>query len=445
MIYALYKPYAQQDYGKLNSYLSLYRKIYVSVFAVMLCGGLIMSFFLPSLIRPEEFLADTYLIYYLFLANSVIGYLFAYKRSILLVKEKGYYVTNIQSVTALLLSLTNMLILAYTKSYLLYLCHQILFTILNNVLINYFANKESIAFNAFEPTPLTKEELTGLKENVFGSFLSKIASVAVLGTDNILISTLINLKTVAIYSNYAVLTSLVNALMASLTQPLMASVGGMLHQKNSSKEAALRLFERHTFAIFGCNYVLSLMFLSQVNTFMTLWLGQSFVLPFEVVLLLTANLYLYNSRQTLFLFINAYGLYRYEKVKSILEAVLNLLFSILLVLVFKLGLFGIILGTFLSTLCSPIIIEPIFVFKHGFQLSPLMYWKRTLHYYAFFVVSVMGVLWFNHLIHFPKTWLGFLVGVVSNLMVVFGLLLCFSYRTPYFKAFLAKYKKINVR
>lgn len=444
MIYALYKPYAQKDYGKVNSYLQLYRRIYLYIFAVISSGGLIVSFFLPRLIKPEEFLPDTFLVYFLFLANAAIGYLFTYKRSILLVKEKGYYITTIQSLTAIATSVLNFLILITTKNYILYLCNQIFFTMVTNLLINYFSIREGKVFKEVSPVSLTLDEKVSLRENVVGSFLSKVASVVVLGTDNILISTFINIKTIAIYSNYIILTGLINTLMSSFTQPIMASVGGSLHKKETTTQSALDLFEFHTFSIFVFNVVFSLVFMVQVNPFMRLWVGEQFLLPMEIVVLLTLNVYLYNSRQTLFLFINAYGLYKYEKLKSILEAILNLVLSILLASTFGLGLFGIILGTFLSTLCVPIIIEPIFVFKNGFKLTPLVYWKMTIKYYFFFIVSALVLLGIRYLFDFPKTWLGFVGSGLMNTAIVLGLVILAFHRNPNFKLFLEKFHLLKL-
>lgn len=443
MIYALYKPYAQQDYGKVNSYLELYKKIYLYIFGAILSGGIVVSFFLPRLIRAEEFLPDTFLVYFLFLANSVIGYLFTYRRSILLVKEKGYYITTIQSIVAVITSLVNVLILVTTKNYILYLCNQILFTMVLNIVINYFANQEGQIFKMASNVPLSIQEKMSLKENIVGSFLSKVASVVVTGTDNILISTFINIKTVAIYSNYIILTGLINTLMSSFTQPIMASVGATLYQKETTRDSALELFEFHTFSIFVFNFIFSLVFMIQVNPFIALWVGDSFVLPLNVVVLLTFNVYLFNSRQTLFLFVNVYGLYRYEKLKAVLEAILNLGLSILFVFTFKLGLFGIILGTFLSTLCVPIVIEPIFVFRYGFGLSPLVYWKITIKYYLLFVASAMMVLGINHWIDFPKTWIGFVVTTLLNMGIVLALVSLFSFKNQNFKLFLDKFSLLK--
>ena len=67
------------------------------------------------------------------------------------------------------------------------------------------------------------------------------------------------------------------------------------------------------------------------------------------------------------MFIGALGLYWKGKYRGILEGILNLGLSI--VLGYKLGLMGVIIGTFVSSVVVGLIFEPYILCKYGFKTS----------------------------------------------------------------------------
>ena len=64
----------------------------------------------------------------------------------------------------------------------------------------------------------------------------------------------------------------------------------------------------------------------------------------------------------------------YDRYKAIVEAVLNLVISI--VLAQKLGVAGIFIGTFMSTVLTSIWIEPYVLYKYSFHRNPVRFFVR---------------------------------------------------------------------
>lgn len=83
MVYALYKPIAEDDYSTIRTYIKLYRLLYRYVALAVLIIGLAVMFFLPQLVKDEVAMPLVYTVFALYLLNSVISYLLSYKRSIL--------------------------------------------------------------------------------------------------------------------------------------------------------------------------------------------------------------------------------------------------------------------------------------------------------------------------------------------------------------------------
>jgi len=61
---SLYKPLAENNYSKVNSYMNLFKNIYIKISGIVGVLGLIISFFLPYLIKDIDITAEIYIIYY---------------------------------------------------------------------------------------------------------------------------------------------------------------------------------------------------------------------------------------------------------------------------------------------------------------------------------------------------------------------------------------------
>ena len=90
MVYSMYKPIAEKEVKKVSALLNLYRKVFVFVGIFILCAGLLLMPFLNFLVRgdcPDDL--NIYVLYFIFLINSVISYFaFAYKSALLTATQR---------------------------------------------------------------------------------------------------------------------------------------------------------------------------------------------------------------------------------------------------------------------------------------------------------------------------------------------------------------------
>ena len=94
IVYALYAPLAKKDNEKIATLVSFYGKCYRVIAIVVLTIGLALIPFLDLIIKEKPDIQENYyLIYLIMLFNSVSGYFFAYRSSLLVAAQRNYMVT----------------------------------------------------------------------------------------------------------------------------------------------------------------------------------------------------------------------------------------------------------------------------------------------------------------------------------------------------------------
>ena len=92
IVYALYKPLAENDIESVKSLMAFYKKSYRAIGILILFIGIIVSFFLRVLIEETSYSWDyIYLVFFIQLLTSVSTYLIgAYRRNLLYADQKQY-------------------------------------------------------------------------------------------------------------------------------------------------------------------------------------------------------------------------------------------------------------------------------------------------------------------------------------------------------------------
>ena len=126
--------------------------------------------------------------------------------------------------------------------------------------------------------------------------------------------------------------------------------------------------------------------LELLNPFVELAFGRKYLFDFPVVLILCINFFLNGTRKATLIFKESMGLFWYDRYKSIIEAFLNLITSILFVLHF--GITGVFMGTITSTVLTSLWVEPYVLYKYRFQKSAASFFLK----YALNLI-IMGIVW----------------------------------------------------
>ena len=393
--YSLYKPLASNDVEECKSLMKFYKIAYRVIAIIVLVSGLILLPFLPWFIKDTSGIENLNIIYLIFLANMVIGYLFSYKRTLITADQKNYKITPYLIFSNFVMTVGQIIILLLFKNYILYLLVQTACVFLENILVNNYINKCYPYLKEInKANKLNKEDLTEIKTNIKALMLHKIGNYVLTATDNIVISKYIGIVAVGIYSNYVLIHSTVSNFIYTFVSNVTASFGNLIAEGDKKKR--FDVFKEMDFITYCLYGVSTICLLFTLNPFIKLVFGSKYVLDFIVVLLIMINYYLVGINQVPIIVQSAAGVYKYDKYVPILEATLNLSLSI--VLVKFLGLSGILLGTLISYLL-PLIIKPAVIFKHVLDKEISIYFKSFFKQTTVLIISGLIIYLITNFIH----------------------------------------------
>lgn len=144
IVFAMYKPIAEKDIEKVKALQNLYKKFYLIIALVVLAIGGILTPFLNVFIKDtSEIPADIniYILFAMYLFNSVVGYLSAHKRSLLLAYERNDLENKIKTICLFAMSIIQIVILFVLKNYYIYFAANIVFTVVECIVVHIVSNK----------------------------------------------------------------------------------------------------------------------------------------------------------------------------------------------------------------------------------------------------------------------------------------------------------------
>ena len=383
IIFNMYKPVAEEDKDKIKSLMALYKKSYniigIVVFIMGLCVIPFMSFIVKDAPNIKE---NLILIYLLFLINTSASYFFTYKKSIISAHQQESVINKINSVFYLVKSLLEIAFLFITRNYILYLFVAIVCTIIENIVIARKANKMFPYLKDKSVVKLAKDETSKIFLNVKSLVVYKLGSVIMNGTDNLLISILVNVSTVGLCSNYTMVINAIKGIVTSALNGITASIGNLNAVADKIKKE--KIFYQFTFINFWIYSFCSTAFIIMLNPFIKLWLGEAYVLGIGVSIALSVSFFIDGLRNPGYTYRVTLGLFEKGKLTPYIGATVNIILSIVLCKYF--GVVGIFIATSIAQLASYSWIDPYLIHKYEFKTPLRKYFVKYLQYFSTFVV-----------------------------------------------------------
>ncbi len=385
--YSLYKPLANKDIEQVNAIMKLYKKLYIAIASVIVALGLLFIPFLPFFLGDDvtQPMPYVYKIYALFLLDAFLSYCLAYSRNIITADQKDYIVTNADTISQIMATILQIIILLLTKNYILYLVIKIFVTFGRNAILHFLSTKMYPFIKRKSSKKLSAEYIKELKNNVKALFVTRVSYFVVSGTDNMLLSSFVSLTAVGIYSNYLIIINLINRTFNTIFDKAKAGVGNFI--VTDEEDSLYSLFKNIFFINFLFTSYTSIGLFVVGNQVIRAWLGESFVWSAFIIGTLVFNNYSRYILQACECFRGAKGLYSprpFVKYLSLLEGIINLIVSVGFVFILENDVLGIFLGTSVSTIVSTIVV-PWIVYKFLFK-RPLF--EFYLIYFKYFIVAV---------------------------------------------------------
>lgn len=362
IVYSLYSAIATGNKKTICALLGFFRKAYYIAGTVVLVLGLGVSPFLKYLIAngyPASI--NLYILFYIFLANTLLTYfVFSYRSSVFIAHQRNDVVSNVGSLTKLLMNVCQLLAIILFKNYYIYAVFLPLTTLLSNLIIFFLSKKK---YPDYYPSgDLEKEEKSAVYKKIKSLFLYRVGSVVLMSVDGIVISAFLGLRMLGIYNNYyyiiSVLFGFIQVFFASLTSGIGNSV--VVESKEKNYRDFRKIFLVHGWIIGFCTVCLLCLY----QPFIALWVGEDMLLDVGLTLCFAVYFYVWKMMEVVNVYKDATGMWEFDKFRPLVAAAVNLALN--LCLVHFIGLYGILLSTIVAIV---IIIFPwstSVLFKHYF-------------------------------------------------------------------------------
>lgn len=428
IIFSMYKPLADNDTKKLKKLIKFYKKAYSTIGTIIIIVGLLILPFIPSIINDVPDIKESiYYIYILFLIDTSISYFFSYRTSIISADQKNYIVVMYTYLFKICQTILQLIILYITKEYLLYLFLQVINTFLTNLFLARKSKKMYPFLNKVDGKELDKKEKDKIFGNVKALFIYKLGSVVLNGTDSIIISKYLGLAVLGLYSNYYLLVSAITQILSQLFNAFTSSVGNLIVKEN--KEKSKEVFNQLYYFTVVVYCVVCICLYLLFNDFVTLWLGENYLLSNFVVFTIVAHLYVNGVQFAGFTFRNASGNFRQFKYAPVFSSILNIFLSILLAK--YLGLGGVFLATIVSRLSTSTWIDPYIVYKNIFKENVIEYFYRYVKYLIVVLVTFLPCYYIANLIRVTNI-IWFIIKGGILVVISTGIMLLFTFKTKEF-------------
>lgn len=348
-VQALYGPIVRGDRDRINGVLSATNRFYKRTGIVYLVCLVVLSVGYPLVVRSD--LGFWLQVGVILLAGSggVLNYFFQAKYRLLLQAEgKQYVITNITTLIHLGTSLCK-LVLALLGVSILWL--QVAHLALVLIQIAYYAYYIRKHYRWLNLKVEPDEQAISQKNSVL---LHQVAEMIFNHTDVLLLTLLIDLKVVSVYTTYQLLVDMISTLIGNVNTGFIYRLGQLC---NTDRKRFLQAFDLHETYYMAFSFALYCVTYLFLRPFMQLYTARAtdanYLLEYLPVLFVSYKM-MVCGRAACGSCINYAGHFRKTQWRAVLEAALNLSVSIVGILVFEhffqSGIYGVLLGTIVAVL-----------------------------------------------------------------------------------------------
>ncbi|MCP3761397.1 sugar isomerase [Domibacillus sp. A3M-37] len=384
---ALYKPVAKDDKQSINSILaatsSYYKKTGIYYFWTVLLIAIIYPFIIDSNLSK----ATVFVVILLAGMSGAINYYFQGKYRILLTAEgKTYVNTSIITIINILNSIVKIVLLSLHFNIIAVQASYFIITIIQIVIFKIYIKKN---YKWIDLNEKPNFEAIAQKNS---ALIHQVSFLIFSSTDVIILTIFTDLKVVSVYVMYNLLFNMIDNIIFTVNGSITFALGQTYHE---SKSKFIKLYDVYEvyfmafiFSLFTIAYILILPFMrlytygiNDIN-YIDFWLPILFIL----LKLLT------NARTSGINAITIAGHFKETQNRSILEATINIILSLIFVQFF--GIYGVLMGT-IGALLYRSTDTIIYANKKILYRSPWITIKRWLVNVGIFLMMLFVADYFN--------------------------------------------------
>lgn len=377
----LYKPIAEHDDNKINEILSGAKVIFSVIGLLIMLVGIIISFKINFFIKQTT-IDSSYIQYafILFLLSNIINY-FTVSHKILFDAEQKAYIPNlIFQIGAITKGIVEIIILTLGLGLIEILIMFAIVTIIYNLILVYISRKKHNNLNL-----KTKKDYSALTDTRH-LFVHKIGTLIAFNIDIIIISKILGLGSVVIYSAYSYITENLRNIISKINNATLAGIGNLLY---TEKEKAYSVYLEYNSFVFFLATIICVPLYLVINNFIMIWYSGEIAATNNLAILFSLLLFYNIIRQPLNVYTSGAGLFKETKICTIIESILNL--SLSLLFVYIIGIEGVLIATFISYIISEFLLKPIILDRKLFHVGVRQFYLNSLLYVIFVVIlAIIG-------------------------------------------------------
>lgn len=373
--------------------------------------------------------------YLIFLFNTVSSYFVAYKYSLPNAEQKNYIQSNVITITKIVTTVVQIIVILATSSFYGYLISASVIELAQKIFANIYLNYKYPFLKEQNVEKLSKEETADIKRKTGALVCHKVGDVARLQTDSIIISGFINVAMSGVVDNYNLVISSVSNFVNIIFNSVISSFGNLIATESKEKQYSMfciyRFFASWIYGFSAVGFYILLTPLIQ------LWLGDKWMLPGTVTAAILIDYYFKGERVVLSNFKTAAGVFEQDKYLPLVQGAVNLIISI--VLVRKIGLVGVYIGTIVSGLLANFI-RPVIIYRVCFERKTAGYFIDAVRYVFVIILATVCCVMCGNIFMKEVTIVSFTIMLVVITLVFNGLFLLFFGRTDEFRYLFALFR-----
>lgn len=405
----LYEAFANNKKEEINNIYNTSRKFYKYLGLLIMAISLIVSFFVQYLTKANISNIYIQVVFIIFVFRNTLDYFFTAPRLIMEANEKSYKINHLIKGIKILEIITEIILALSGVNYIFILLPGIVITLI----INIYINKK--VFNEYpwlhNNKKFNKNYLKGTKDLIY----LKLSGIMNSNTDIILISTFISPLYVIIYTSYSYITKFITDTIYIVASAITPSYANAMLKEEKDKSYNIFL-ELNTLFLFMASFC-TIMLYTFLNNLIALWIGNAYLVNKFALLLFCIITFQNIASKAIVIIINGKGLFKETKRATMCEAILNLVISVILVR--KLGLIGVLLGTIIAYTITSFIQNSCYIYKNIFAKKVFNYF---LDYILASLITVLFIIVLSFISFNTNTIIGFILNVSITALVVFSLM-----------------------
>lgn len=388
--FSLYKPLYDKDERTINEIIALQGKLYRRIAGIVIAGSVVLMCFFPWIFAKMTLpLWYAYASFGVLLFSSLLSYFVNYRQVLFSADQKDYKIQYSYKGVLLAKILVQIVAVKYfANGYVWWLILEVVFAIAASYTLSRTVRHTYPFLSSCRlPLKALDAKYPVIKTKVKQIFVHKISDSCINAVNSVLIYSFTSLTMVAVYGNYMLIVWGLISLIATVSRGISGGIGNLCAEKGVA--GILSIY----YEIFSVRFMItatcSFGFLILAPPFITLWLGQEYLLPEHSLLLLTAILFAQDFKLLNEIILEVLGMYS-DVWASVTKLLLNVLFSACLGYFY--GLNGVLTSSLISLVVINLCWKPVYLFVLQLHVGLWQYTMLCLKHMA--IVGIcMGCLY----------------------------------------------------